>query len=171
MSRESSTKVSRKASAIVGARIRAIRREKGWSLKECERQSRGQIKAITLGSYERGDRSLNVETISLIAGILAIHPSELFTSECAPITSDTPRHIYDLLKLRSLEATPERDLLLRFIKEVSSHRGDWRGAIISIRLSDVANLCLLFALLPDSQGERNYFRRWVDQQGIRLKKN
>lgn len=155
----------------VGARIRAIRREKGWSLREFEQRSRGQIKAITLGSYERGDRSLSVETMSLIAETLSVHPAELLSRQCQPISTDTPRHIYDLLKLRSLEVSPECELLLQFIKEVASYRGDWRGAVISIRESDVANLTLLFALLPGSQGEKNYFRRWVDHQGIRLEKS
>jgi transcriptional regulator with XRE-family HTH domain len=159
------------SASTVGERIRAIRRERGWSLREFEERSRGQIKAITLGSYERGDRSLSVETMSLIAEILSVHPAELLRGECQPISTDTPRHIYDLLKLRSLEVTPEREILLRFIKEVAGYRGDWRGAVISIRESDVANLTLIFALLPDSQGEKNYFRRWVDRQGIRLEKS
>jgi transcriptional regulator with XRE-family HTH domain len=157
--------------STVGLRIRAIRREKGWSLKEFEERSRGQIKAITLGSYERGDRSLSIETMSLIAEVLSIHPAELLSRQCQPITTDTPRHIYDLLKLRSLEVSPERELLQRFIEEVAGYRGDWRGAVISIRESDVANLTLLFALLPVSQGEKNYFRTWVDRQGIRLEKS
>jgi transcriptional regulator with XRE-family HTH domain len=166
-----STQSSSNASALVSARIRALRREKGWSLKEFERRSGGKIRAITLGSYERGDRSLSVETISLIAETLSVHPSELFASACRPITSDTPRHIYDLLKIHSLTLTPERELLLGFLKEVATNRGDWRGAVISIRDSDVATLSLLFALLPDSRGEKKYFRTWVDQQGIRLEKS
>lgn len=157
--------------STVGSRIRAIRREKGWSLKEFEQRSRGQIKAITLGSYERGDRSLSVETMSLIAEVLSIHPAELLRSECQPITTDTPRHIYDLHKLRSLEGTPERDLLISFLREVASHRGDWRGAVISIRVSDVLNLGFLFALLPKSQGQKSYFDAWVNNQGIRLEKS
>jgi transcriptional regulator with XRE-family HTH domain len=157
--------------STVGARIRAIRRERGWSLREFEQHSRGQIKAITLGSYERGDRSLSVETMSLIAEILSVHPAELLSRQCQPISTDTTRHIYDLLKLRSLQVTPERELLLRFINEVAIHRGDWRGAVISVRQSDVANLTLIFALLPESKGEKDYFRRWVDHQGIRLEKS
>lgn len=157
--------------STVGARIRAIRRERGWSLREFEQHSHGQIKSITLGSYERGDRSLSVETMSLIAEILEVHPAELLHKQPQPISTDTPRHIYDLLKIRSLEVTPERELLLRFINEVAGYRGDWRGAVISVRQSDVANLTLIFALLPESQGETNYFRRWVDHQGIRLEKS
>ena len=155
----------------VGTRIREIRRGKGWSLREFEERSRGQIKAITLGSYERGDRSLSVETMSQIAEILSVHPGELLRRQSQPISTDTPRHIYDLLKIGSLEVTPERELLLRFINEVAGYRGDWRGAVISVRQSDVVNLSLIFALLPESQGERNYFRRWVDHQGIRLEKS
>lgn len=158
------------SSSRVGARIRAIRRERGWSLREFEKRSRKQIKAITLGSYERGDRSLSVETMSLIAEILSVHPAELVSDECAPMRTQTARHIYDLSKIRSLEVTHERELLLRFIKEVAWYRGDWRGAVISIRQSDVTNLALIFALLPNSHSQKSYFHRWVDDQGIRLEK-
>jgi transcriptional regulator with XRE-family HTH domain len=157
--------------SAVGARMRALRREKGWSLREFEERSRGQIKAITLGSYERGDRSLSVETMSLIADVLSIHPAELLSNKCRPITTDAPRHIYDLLALGSLKATTERELLVRFTNDLSRLRGDWRGAVISIRQSDVANLALLFSLLPNSNGDATYFYRWVNEARIRLEKN
>jgi transcriptional regulator with XRE-family HTH domain len=157
--------------SAVGARMRALRREKGWSLREFEERSRGQIKAITLGSYERGDRSLSVETMSLIADVLSIHPAELLTNKCRPITTDAPRHIYDLLALGSLKASTERELLVRFTNDLSRLRGDWRGAVISIRQSDVANLALLFSLLPNSNGDATYFYRWVNEARIRLEKN
>lgn len=157
--------------STVGARIRALRHEKGWSLKEFEGRSHGQIKAITLGSYERGDRCLNVETMALIADVLSIHPAELLTNQCRPITTDAPRHIYDLRALGWLKASTERELLVRFSNDLSRLRGDWRGAVISIRQSDVANLALLFSLLPNSNGDGTYFHRWVNEAGIRLEKN
>jgi transcriptional regulator with XRE-family HTH domain len=45
----------------LGARLRAIRTQQGLSLHGVEEKSRGRWKAVVVGSYERGDRSVTVQ--------------------------------------------------------------------------------------------------------------
>jgi transcriptional regulator with XRE-family HTH domain len=47
----------------LGARLRAIRTQQGLSLHGVEEKSRGRWKAVVVGSYERGDRSVTVQKL------------------------------------------------------------------------------------------------------------
>ena len=48
----------------LGARLRAIRTQQGLSLHGVEEKSRGRWKAVVVGSYERGDRSVTVQKLA-----------------------------------------------------------------------------------------------------------
>src|ERR1044072_2630616 len=70
----STTKVSLGAATMpseyakaLGARLRAIRPQQGLSLHGVEEKSRGRWKAVVVGSYERGDRSVTVEKLAELA--------------------------------------------------------------------------------------------------------
>ena len=53
----------------ISARLRSIRNARGWSLSDVESISDGKVKAVVLGSYERGTRSLSVRRALQIAEI------------------------------------------------------------------------------------------------------
>ena len=44
-------------------RIRSLRRERGLTLLDFERASGGRIRAVVLGAYERGDRSMSLSKV------------------------------------------------------------------------------------------------------------
>jgi transcriptional regulator with XRE-family HTH domain len=48
---------------VVLQRLRLVRKIKGWTLHEVERNSNGKINAIALGSWERGDRKPTLERL------------------------------------------------------------------------------------------------------------
>ena len=52
---------------FVSERLRSIRRAQSLSLNDVEIASNGAIKAVVLGSYERGSRSLSVKRAIQIA--------------------------------------------------------------------------------------------------------
>jgi len=52
----------------VGRRLRQLRLEQGMTLQAVEEKSRGRWPAPRLGSYERADRSIKVETLAELAG-------------------------------------------------------------------------------------------------------
>ena len=48
---------------VVLQRLRLVRKIKGWTLHEVEKHSNGEINAIALGSWERGDRKPTLERL------------------------------------------------------------------------------------------------------------
>jgi transcriptional regulator with XRE-family HTH domain len=56
----------------LGMRLRATRTAQGLSLDGVEQKSRGQWKAVVVGSYERADRGLSVENLAGLAGFYGV---------------------------------------------------------------------------------------------------
>jgi transcriptional regulator with XRE-family HTH domain len=59
-------------SATLGLRLRAARRQRGWSLGELESYTGGEFKASVVGAYERGERALSVQRLVRLAEIYAV---------------------------------------------------------------------------------------------------
>ena len=151
----------------VAQRIRKIRREKGWSLKECQIRSRGRLQAVTLGSYERGERSISLARLALIAEVFEVSIEYLLVARDLTSNEANKRHIYDLHALSRATATREKELLLSYIAEIIKVRGDWQGAVISLRASDLSNLQILFAS-QFKASDRSYIE-WVESQNFLMK--
>jgi transcriptional regulator with XRE-family HTH domain len=80
----------------ISAKLRSIRLSKSLSLSDVESLSQGSLKAVVLGSYERGARTLSVKRAIEIAAIYQIPLSQLFT-DGEPIEVINPgRAIFDL---------------------------------------------------------------------------
>ena len=58
----------------VGARLRAIRRQKHLSLQEVEAASEHECKASVLGAYERGERAISVPRLQRLARLMHCWP-------------------------------------------------------------------------------------------------
>jgi len=67
-----------KFSALLGVRLRAARRQRGWSLGEVEAFSDGEFKASVVGAYERGERAISVQRLTRLAEVYGVGPTELF---------------------------------------------------------------------------------------------
>lgn len=61
----------------LGQRLRAARRQRGWSLGEVESQTDGEFKASVVGAYERGERAISVQRYVALAEIYGASPSDL----------------------------------------------------------------------------------------------
>lgn len=66
-----------KFSASLGLRLRAARRQRGWSLGELESYTGGEFKASVVGAYERGERALSVQRLVRLAEIYAVTAADL----------------------------------------------------------------------------------------------
>ena len=148
----------------IRGRIRQLRREKGLTLLECEIQSRGRIRAVVLGAYERGDRSMSLKKVIEIAELFGVPLAHLIAADLQPEQSRIAgsRHIYDLRALRALAPSEQKILLSRYLSRIAEQRGDWGGEVISIRHADVEAI----ARLVDS--EEIKFQEWVATQNILL---
>jgi transcriptional regulator with XRE-family HTH domain len=148
----------------IRGRIRQLRREKGLTLLECEIQSRGRIRAVVLGAYERGDRSMSLKKVIEIAELFGVPLAHLIAADLQPEQSRIAgsRHIYDLRALRALAPSEQKILLSRYLSRIAEQRGDWGGEVISIRHADVEAI----ARLVDS--EEIKFQELVATQKILL---
>jgi hypothetical protein len=84
------------------------------------------------------------------------------------ISEVSGRHIYDLRALKELPPTAEKSYLLAYIHQLMGERGDWRGAVVSLRATDVENLELIFT--ASQEIESNSYLEWLEKQCITLKK-
>lgn len=131
------------------ARLRAIRTARGLSLLDVEIQSKREIRAVVLGSYERGDRSLSIKKAIALANFYAI-PLTYLLEEPRPTGGSNPAPIIDLRRVRSLLSSDlsavSESFSLRtittFISGVVQLRNDYNGEVLSMRQSDLTSLAL-----------------------------
>jgi transcriptional regulator with XRE-family HTH domain len=143
---------SKESSQRLGRALRALRLARNWTLNDFERASEGQIKAVVLGSYERGSRSISVLKLETIAAIYDVPISGILKdSNDLPILGFR-NVIIDLRKLRDvLKSNPSKNLvnLNLFTSGIVDFRRDWNGEILSLRNSDLNYLAILANSNPE----------------------
>jgi transcriptional regulator with XRE-family HTH domain len=132
----------------LGARLRAIRTQQGLSLHGVEEKSRGRWKAVVVGSYERGDRSVTVQKLAELAEFYGVPVSELLPGDVLPtLLAPSPKLVIDLERMAQLpkdKAGP----LARYVATIQSQRGDYNGRVLSIRQEDLRSLAVIYDKSP-----------------------
>lgn len=150
----------------ISAKLRAVRLSKSLSLNDVERMSKGSLKAVVLGSYERGSRSLSVKRALHICKLYEIPISELFGEKLHRESAGQTRPVLDLRRISAqrLDLTHPQShryqLLSRLVRNILHERQDWNGEILSIRNSD----CNLVAIMTDVQPQE--MLQWLEAEKI-----
>jgi transcriptional regulator with XRE-family HTH domain len=133
----------------LGARLRAIRTQQGLSLHGVEEKSRGRWKAVVVGSYERGDRSVTVQKLAELAEFYGVPVSELLPDPrpSSAVTTNT-KIVLNLESLGSLPAD-EAGPLARYASTIQAQRHDYNGKVLSIRTEDLKSLAIIYDMSPD----------------------
>lgn len=63
--------------ALVGERLRAVRKRRRMTLGQVEEASGGEFRTSVLGAYERGERGLAVKRLLRLAELYRVSPAEL----------------------------------------------------------------------------------------------
>lgn len=108
-------------------RLRAARRQRGWSLGDVEASTGGEFKASVVGAYERGERAISVHRFVRLAHVYAVPPGELL-----PLNS-THGSVIDLDALAGEGAD---DLVDRYLAAIQLLRKEPGGS--EVRQSDRA---------------------------------
>ena len=138
-------------------------------MADFESHSAGRVSAVAMGSYERGTRSLSITKLVTICDIFQISLVQVLApAQELTATDVSGRHIYDLRALQGLPPTAEKTYLLAYIHQLIRERCDWRGAVVSLRATDVENLELIFA--ASQEIENHNYQAWLVKQGISLQK-
>lgn len=131
--------------ARLGARLRSIRHQQGLSLAAVQAKSGGRWKAVVIGAYERGDRTITIARLQELARFYGVPLADLLPSPAADHGGRAEdRYVIDLAALRQATASGQRELLpvARFAAHIRRHRGDHNGRVLTIRASDMEMLAL-----------------------------
>lgn len=145
----------------IGRRMRAARKKRGWTIAEMAEI--GKIKAVVIGSYERGSRNMPISRLGEIARILGVEIAFLLGQQL-------DRHSSSLsltLDLRALSrpsfSNPARlALLVSYCAGIVKKRSDWNGEVLSIRESDLLNLSFAMGL------EQTDLLKWLTEESVLL---
>ena len=124
--------------------LRELRRKKGITLNEFEVFSNGAIKAVVLGSYERGTRAISLARLEQLAAIYEI-PLEYFFSS-SRVSNQRPHEgfIFDIRRVNRMQGLePALINVRKYLAALAHKRKDWNGEVLSIRASDGENLAMM----------------------------
>jgi transcriptional regulator with XRE-family HTH domain len=130
----------------LGARLREIRQQHGLSLSGVEAASGGVWKAVVVGSYERGDRTITVPKLIALAEFYGIPVWRLFPgSQAAAEAPVAERLVIDMGVLSSVPMSVGGPLA-RYLESIAARRGDRNGRVLTLRADDVVALSALYDL-------------------------
>jgi len=133
----------------VGARLRELRRLRGFTLQQVEVLSNRRLKGSLLAAYERGDRNISVARLHQISTLYNLPVSELLPEEGAserPLRP--PRLAVDLARLRALP-TKQASILARYVSQLQRSRGDFDTDVITLRTEDLDQLAAAYRTTPE----------------------
>ncbi len=114
----------------------------------------GRWKAVVVGSYERGDRTLTAQRLSELAAFYRVPITELLPQ---PRSEVVPRRaaglVVDLQQVLRVPAE-QREPLARYAARIQTQRGDYNGQLLSLRAEDLRSLCVLYEVRPQDVAER-----------------
>jgi len=130
---------------MIGDRLRAIRRQRGWSLRDAEQASHSEFSASALGTYERGERSLSVERLHRLAGLYRVPVDRLLPEQAgwadgeakAQPTPPAEDVVIDLAALETQGEIAELESLRKYVGVIQGERQDWNGRLLSMRRGDL----------------------------------
>ena len=146
----------------IGRRMRAARKKRGWTIAEMA--AIGQIKAVVIGSYERGSRNMPISRLGEIARILGVDVAYLLGQPLGRQDSVLVLTI-DLRAIsRPSFTNPSRlVLLVSYCAGIVKKRSDWNGEVLSIRESDLLNLSFAMGI------EQADLLQWLSAENYLLK--
>ena len=130
----------------IAARLRSIRLSRNLTLADVEAKSHKQLRAVALGSYERGDRTLSVKKAAQLSEFYDVPLSYLLTGR-SPTQRAEGEIVIDLRRIKALsiseeQSTPTANILFSFIFGIIKERQDFNGEILSLRKSDISFLTI-----------------------------
>jgi transcriptional regulator with XRE-family HTH domain len=136
----------------VGERLRAIRRQKKFSLQEVESISHEEFKASVLGAYERGERSISLPRLRRLADFYDVPIEQLLPKEVeladGRSASTSSKLAIDLVKLATIDGSGFATLS-RYLSMIQVQRGDFNGKVLTVRADDVRAIAVMLDVAID----------------------
>lgn len=137
---------------ICASKLRELRRRKGFTLEEFEKFTDGEVKAVVLGSYERGTRAISLARLQELANIYEV-PLDYFFAE-PKISLKNERLTFDLRRIKIRENLDESIAgLRRYLSSIVAKRRDFNGEVLTLRESDNEILAIIAHMRMDEMFE------------------
>jgi transcriptional regulator with XRE-family HTH domain len=151
----------------IAAALRAIRKQRGWTLKEVEEISGGVWKAVVIGSYERCDRSLSLNKAVSLARFYEVPLDVLLgltgEKENPQSTQQSFSHrlLIDMRAVSNIGFTNDFTVAIKkYLNYIVSKRRDWNGEILSLRSGDLSIISLI------SEKSESEIDTWMRESGL-----
>jgi len=147
----------------VALRLRAIRKSRGWTLHDIETKSSGSIKAVVMGSNERGTRAISLARALELANLFAIPIADLLGGTDSPGDIRLSSQRFDQRRVAQLLVDSDEEALKKlhkFLIAIAQRRGDWNGEILTLRSTDLDTLTLLLEMT------HSQLSQWLSQRQI-----
>ena len=137
----------------IGERLRNIRRQQGLSLADVQERSNGHWKAVVIGAYERGDRSVSIARLAELARFYGVPLVDLLPAgrvdrdraaadRARDERSGTSAPVRLNLEPLRTPRTPEVAAVARFARRVQLRRGDHNGRMLTLRGGDLSTIAI-----------------------------
>lgn len=124
----------------VGARLRALRKARMWSLQDVVNRQAGWS-ASAIGAWERGSRAISVPLLYEVAAFYGVSVSLLLGGDRELKPKPKQRRL--VFDLEALQSTPDAAMVERFVRTIIVERGDYNGRVLTIRDDDMNAICTL----------------------------
>jgi len=150
----------------IGRRMRAARKQRGWTIAEMA--AIGKIKAVVIGSYERGSRNMPISRLGEIARSLGVDVAYLLGQPQAQTLGRQDSALVLTLDLRAISrpsfTNPDRlAVVVSYCAGIVKKRSDWNGEVLSVRESDLLNMSFALGI------EQADLLHWLTTENYLLK--
>jgi transcriptional regulator with XRE-family HTH domain len=124
-------------SEAIGEALRRARKRRGLTLHEVDRISRGRFKPSSVGSYERGTRTISAPLLVELSTLYGVAPDNLLAEALKASEADGVADvIIDLTRLPGLQGQ-EAKVVVEFVERVQAQRKGPHSDIITLRTGDL----------------------------------
>ncbi|MDA8297731.1 MAG: helix-turn-helix domain-containing protein [Actinomycetota bacterium] len=140
--------------AVVGERLRAVRRQRQLSLQAVAASSGQEFRASALGAYERGERAISVPRLQRLAHLYGVPveqllpPTDPMPARPRPPATERGRGGAVTIDLEMLAEAPGEHVaaLRRFVDSILRERHQVGGRTLTIRRDDLRVIGAAFGL-------------------------
>ena len=135
-------------SEAIGEALRRARKRRGLTLHDVDRISQGRFKPSSVGSYERGTRTISAPLLVELSGLYGVAPDRLLGEALAASETETGTDVViDLTRLPQLHGQ-EAQVVVEFVERVKSQRRGPPSDLITLRTGDLQFLSAAAGVQP-----------------------
>jgi len=137
-------------SQTIGEALRRARKGRGLTLHEVDRISRGRFKPSSVGSYERGTRTISAPLFCELSALYGVPPDRLLAEALAVSQTESATDVViDISRLPRLRGEEAR-VVIEFVEQVRAQRRGPHSDVITLRTGDLQVLAATAGVQPQA---------------------